>query len=322
LIEEQDTLIQEECLIQSDRAPLPFLEYANSICLLSFHLRKPAKKDPAFGTAFLCHLGEDTNYEVVLVSAGHNFPPYKDVSVGEEGFPYEIYDMTFNNQAGITLEEDLVKESGITHFNLRNFLSKQEFDVKFVYSYCTYKSDKINKEFSDFVGFRLGIEKYEFEKKFGLHCLPISTDTFDTFLHTTIMGHSKKNKGPVKEGDEVPLRFSPGDTENANEVAKRIQQRMTRNFPRGNGEMEYLIEFTNSKRKVFYSNDTLPGFSGAPVLSWCKEVDGSASYKVIGIHNGSIIKIDPPNVNYAHRISHFVECLKKGQSLKLSNDTS
>merc|ERR1712105_272975 len=88
----------------------------------------------AYGTAFLGSLPKEYDYEVVLFSAGHNFPGFCE----GKRFPFEKYDIFFNNINGITNKKPLVEKKkeneglgGIEVLNLAEFLSK--FDVGIFY---------------------------------------------------------------------------------------------------------------------------------------------------------------------------------------------
>ena len=73
-------------------------------------------------------------------------------------------------------------------------------------------------------------------------------------------------------------------------------------YSKGNKELDYEIACAKSNRKIYYTNDTLKGFSGAPVLAVS---ENGSRYKVIGIHNGGVEKMEHPRANYAHNISHL-----------------
>ena len=98
------------------------------------------------------------------------------------------------------------------------------------------------------------------------------------------------------------------------QIAQNIETWKTKRYPKGNKECDYLKECASSKRKIYYSVDTLSGFSGAPVLGTPTK---GGRFKVIGIHNGALEKMEKANqANFAHSTLHFMECIKNENNLK------
>ena len=298
---------QEENLVEGGTAPpIAVEDLSTSICLLSFHVQGKDKTEPSFGTAFLCSLGVDMGYEVVLMSAGHNFKPYtlkdgKTVSVSDPEYPLKNFDLVFDLK-GATTPIDPHQTC-----NLADFLQSKNFNLSIIYSNKSGIQDFKSREFTDYVGFFLGIGREQFEKEFPrLHCLPVCNDVEEKSKKILICGHS----GVLDEfvpGENHPLRISHGELVSNEIVAQEIDRNKAKAFQGRIKEHEYLEACAKSGKKVFYRINTLPGFSGSPVLVMAK-ADGQ--YRVIGIHNATVRKMEKP-VNVGHRMTDFLKHLQE-----------
>ena len=200
-----------ELLTNTNSALLPIGRIANSVCLLAWTIEGYHEEEQAYGTAFLGSLPKENDYEVVLFSAGHNFPGFCE---GED-YAFEKYNIFFNNIDGITnkktLDEMKKEMGGVKLWNLAKFLSK--FDAEILHNV------------DDFMAIRLGITKTLFEKKTSLKCLPICTQVNLDNPILTVYGHPSNE--PLAE--TLPLSLSYGTMENDNNVKKMLEAKISEN---------------------------------------------------------------------------------------------
>jgi len=282
-VDEQSMITEELCTIQ-DSVIIAIRDVASAICLISWKEHTEENKKEKIGTAFLCSLPKNLGYKAVLLSAGHNFIERELTQVGQEGYPYKDFSLLFYNIKGIPNKKQYLQknETEVKLFNLADFLSKCDtVAVKHLYS-------DSESNHHDYVVFDLGITKEEIKARFNLTCLPVATHKNDENIPQALSLYGHPAPGEHwKENDELPLCSSNGtrwkdeellemlDKDNANQVLQK--------------KVKIAQKKIESKLKIFYSNDTLPGSSGSPVLAVIKnDDDNDTTLKVVGIHNGGL----------------------------------
>ena len=288
----------KELLNKGHDAPKPIKELLNSICLLSIPNPTAGAEEKSFGTAFLCTLGQDFDYKVALLTAGHNFPCLKGKTVLDDDYPLEKYEMIFGNVEGV-INNDESKQYNIKKFNLAEFLSREGLNVKKVFA-------DPEKELSDFAAFLSNINEDYLNKEFGLNALPIRTQ-MEGCMQLNIYGHSAEGT-ILKPGENMPLRHSTGDKVDARCVLEKAEDQIKKR-PYHKKELDKVLLTVQKGVKVYYTNDTLNGMSGAPVIAEFKD-GGQYSSCVVGIHNGGVSERIRPYINNGQTIASVIESFK------------
>ena len=213
--EDGEIFTRDENLIVNKVAPQEIGELCSSIGLLSIEVQVNNEEQTSYGTVFLCDLGTTMGNEAALLSAGHNFMTNEGKSALDDGYPFHRFDIAFRNLKGATEKRNFKDRSGTVWMNLAAFLSTDGFDVRLIHSLKKGKADYETKEYSDYMGFLLGVDTPKFEQMFEqyeLDCLPINHEDGNDFRELRICGHSGK-QSRVNAGERLPLRISSHELE-------------------------------------------------------------------------------------------------------------
>ena len=285
-IDEGYFAVEDEVLTSSNIEELPAIEeIERSHCLLAWGEGGERSYGTAFVGSFKDGKGEERN---CLFTAGHNFPNMKSPIRST----IQAYELFFENRLGFLNKEEL------DDYN-KNNPSRQErtqyvrltdiIDNTYVWS------DDKNGERPPMqkiagMDYAVLLLKESKVKDLNLHCLKIyqGQRNIIDIKNVIIFGHPATKEWKVEKC--LKLRVSVGNCVNGVDLKTKLESADTEVLP-------------DIRHRLFYSNSTMKGNSGSPVLAQLGTSRRNTKYQVVAIHSGGIGSDRAKYVNYGQRIT-------------------